>query len=279
MFCTQCGTQVDEGKNFCKNCGARVGRSDATVPSEPAEPAISAAVSQEAEVAAQQPSSHSLQHAPAASAIKEGKSNKAVLIAAGVAVIALAGAGVFFASGIFKAADVPSLPPPPPVQEPMAKAPADNAPLPSFEETKDLPPPGEGSSASGNPPLSPEPPPVAEVAKAAPPDSIRKATPAQEPLPPPVKSQTQRAGQDAGRSNRPTPASRGGASPGVYETLRSTTVYEDPSASAKVLASIPAGVRVNVVNSSGEWLEVHSKRGNPPGFIRRGDATFIESAN
>jgi hypothetical protein len=278
MFCTQCGTQVDEGKNFCKNCGARVGRSDATVPSEPAEPAISAAVSQEAEVAAQQPSSHSLQHAPAASAIKEGKSNKAVLITAGVAVIALAGAGIFFASGLFnKAGDVPSLPAPPPVQEPMAKAPADNAPLPSFEETKD-PALGEAPSAPANPPLSPEPP-AAEPARPTPADSVRKTAPAPDNLPPPAKSQAQRAGQDTGRNNRPAPASRGGASAGVYETVRSTTVYEDPSAAAKVLANIPAGVRVNVVNSSGEWLEVHSKRGNPPGFIRRGDATFIESAN
>jgi hypothetical protein len=81
------------------------------------------------------------------------------------------------------------------------------------------------------------------------------------------------------RQQPETPASRGGASPGVYETLRATTVYEGPSGSAKVLASIPPGIRVNVVSSNGEWLEVHSKRGNPPGFIRRNDAAFIERSN
>jgi uncharacterized protein YgiM (DUF1202 family) len=61
--------------------------------------------------------------------------------------------------------------------------------------------------------------------------------------------------------------------------MRTTTVYEDPSASSKVLASIPAGTRVTVVGSNGEWLEVHSRRGNPPGFIRRGDTTFVEKSN
>jgi len=30
------------------------------------------------------------------------------------------------------------------------------------------------------------------------------------------------------------------------------------------------------VGSVGEWLEVRSKHGNPPGFIRRDDAMFVE---
>jgi len=34
-----------------------------------------------------------------------------------------------------------------------------------------------------------------------------------------------------------------------------------------------------VVNSKGEWLEVHSRRGNPPGFIRRQDAKFLEKTD
>ncbi len=24
MFCTQCGNQIDTGKNFCRKCGAKV---------------------------------------------------------------------------------------------------------------------------------------------------------------------------------------------------------------------------------------------------------------
>jgi len=32
------------------------------------------------------------------------------------------------------------------------------------------------------------------------------------------------------------------------------------------------------VNAKGDWLEVHSRRGNPPGFIRREDAAFLEKS-
>jgi hypothetical protein len=46
-----------------------------------------------------------------------------------------------------------------------------------------------------------------------------------------------------------------------------------------VVANIPAGTRVDVVNSKGDWLEVHSRRGNPPGFIKRQDAKFLEKTD
>jgi hypothetical protein len=78
------------------------------------------------------------------------------------------------------------------------------------------------------------------------------------------------------RPSVPEVASRRTAGAGVYETLRSTNVFEEPSASSRIVANIPGGVRVNVVGSTGSWLEVRSKSGKPPGFIRRGDATFVE---
>lgn len=271
MFCTECGTQVDEGKNFCRNCGARLGRS---APSEAAD-APPAVAGEETAFARAQPTIPAAPHAASTAPIKEGKSNKVVLLAAGIAVIVLAGAGVFFAGGLFDSKPAPSLTLPP-VQEPMAKAPADVVPLPSFEASKE-PPPGETPSASVSPPFPAEPPVAAEAPKAAPAENTRKGMPA-DPVLGTTKSQGPRASQDPAKS-RPLPASRGGANPGTYETVRGTTVYEDPSASAKVLANIPAGVRVNVVGSTGDWLEVHSKRGNPPGFIRRGDATFVEAGN
>jgi hypothetical protein len=56
-------------------------------------------------------------------------------------------------------------------------------------------------------------------------------------------------------------------------------VYEDPSGSSRVLSQIGPGTRINVVRSNGEWLEVRSKQGNPPGFIRLDDAKFIGRAN
>jgi hypothetical protein len=80
----------------------------------------------------------------------------------------------------------------------------------------------------------------------------------------------------AARPSSPSAAPRRTAATGTYETLRDTSVFESPSGSAKVVASIPRGVRVNVVGSTGSWLEVRSKSGKPPGYIRRGDATFVE---
>jgi len=76
----------------------------------------------------------------------------------------------------------------------------------------------------------------------------------------------------------PTPARRA-AEPGIYETLRSTSVYEEPSSSARVLTQVERATRVTVVRSVGDWLEVRSKRDNPPGFIRADDAMFVGRAN
>jgi Bacterial SH3 domain len=82
--------------------------------------------------------------------------------------------------------------------------------------------------------------------------------------------------------NKAAPAPRtapSGAELGVYQTIRATSVYEQPSASSRVLSQINRGTRVNVVKSSGDWLEVRSKRNNPTGFIRRDDVTFVSKAN
>jgi hypothetical protein len=72
---------------------------------------------------------------------------------------------------------------------------------------------------------------------------------------------------------------RRAAEPGVYEALRATSVYEDPSASSRVLSQISKGTRVNVVRSVGDWLQVKSNRGNPPGFVRSDDAMFVSKGN
>jgi hypothetical protein len=94
------------------------------------------------------------------------------------------------------------------------------------------------------------------------------------------KSQSQREGQDGQSSGpsatKPTAAARRSAAAGTYQTTRSTTVFESASSSSQVVANIPGGTRLDVVNTKGEWLEVHSRRGNPPGFIRREDAALIE---
>jgi uncharacterized protein YgiM (DUF1202 family) len=88
--------------------------------------------------------------------------------------------------------------------------------------------------------------------------------------------------QSSPRSVEPLPpatSARRAAEPGVYETIRTTSVYEDPSASSRVVSQITKGTRVNVVRSVGNWLEVRSNRGNPPGFVRWDDAMFVNKAN
>jgi len=93
--------------------------------------------------------------------------------------------------------------------------------------------------------------------------------------------------QSGARSAEPLPAParpaplppRRGAEPGVYETLRATTVFEEPMGSSRVLTQIAKGTRITVVRSAGEWLEVRSKHGNPPGFIRIDDAMLVSRAN
>jgi hypothetical protein len=77
----------------------------------------------------------------------------------------------------------------------------------------------------------------------------------------------------------PQPVARRTAVAGVYETTRATSVYENPSSAARVISQIGSGTRINVVNSTGDWLEVRSKRGNPPGYVRSGDARVIARAN
>lgn len=62
--------------------------------------------------------------------------------------------------------------------------------------------------------------------------------------------------------------------PRLYETVRSTAVFEEPSASSRKVGTIPNGSRVRVVGSTGDWLEVRSKQGRPPGFIRTDDAVL-----
>jgi uncharacterized membrane-anchored protein YhcB (DUF1043 family) len=86
-----------------------------------------------------------------------------------------------------------------------------------------------------------------------------------------------RAPSPAPRAAAPLPVPAAGriAATGVYETTRSASVYESPSSAARVVTQIAKGTRINVVGSSGDWLEVRSKHGNPPGYVRSDDARLI----
>lgn len=94
----------------------------------------------------------------------------------------------------------------------------------------------------------------------------------------PVRSTASRAPVGAPPLAAPA-AARRGAEPGVYETTQATAVHESPSSSSRAISRIGAGTRINVVSSAGEWLEVRSKHGNPPGYVRSADARPIARAN
>jgi chromosome segregation ATPase len=62
---------------------------------------------------------------------------------------------------------------------------------------------------------------------------------------------------------------------GTFETVRATEVYRGPSENSPVIANIAPGMKLNVVNSRNGWLEIRSKHGRPPGFVREEAAVRI----
>jgi len=62
---------------------------------------------------------------------------------------------------------------------------------------------------------------------------------------------------------------------GTFETVRPTQVYSGPSENSVFIADIGRGMKLNVVDSSYGWLEIRSRHGRPPGFIRQDAAVSI----
>ncbi len=58
---------------------------------------------------------------------------------------------------------------------------------------------------------------------------------------------------------------------GPYRTLREIDLREKPSANARVVIRLPAGIKVNVIRSEGDWLRVESKMGGKPGYVEKRD--------
>lgn len=65
----------------------------------------------------------------------------------------------------------------------------------------------------------------------------------------------------------------------TYKVIRASQVYAAPSEISRSLGDIEPGTNVIVVNALDGWLEIHSKHGRPPGFIRREVAARITSQN
>jgi uncharacterized coiled-coil protein SlyX len=64
----------------------------------------------------------------------------------------------------------------------------------------------------------------------------------------------------------------------IYETSRTTAVYQEPSDFSRRVATIVEGTIVTVVGSTGEWLQIRSRRGNPPGFVHRRDVRLVRNS-
>jgi hypothetical protein len=59
---------------------------------------------------------------------------------------------------------------------------------------------------------------------------------------------------------------------GRYKILSATPVFSKPSEKSQTVASIATGMQVNVVGVHGAWLEIRSRHGRPPGFIKKSSA-------
>lgn len=64
---------------------------------------------------------------------------------------------------------------------------------------------------------------------------------------------------------------------GAFQTVRPTQVFSGPSENSALVANIGPGMRLNVVNSQNGWLEIRSKHGRPPGFVRQEAAVRVGS--
>jgi chromosome segregation ATPase len=63
---------------------------------------------------------------------------------------------------------------------------------------------------------------------------------------------------------------------GTYKITRSTQVYSEPSDTSRLIANINTGIKIIVVDSRNGWLEIRSKHGRPPGFVRQTAAVRID---
>jgi hypothetical protein len=100
------------------------------------------------------------------------------------------------------------------------------------------------------------------------------------PVPPPVVAiPTSRAAAiEVDKKKVFKPAPRTKPSPqvvGLFEVTRSASVYRAPSEISQAVARVEPGMKVTVVGSRDGWLEIRSKYGRPPGFVRQ-EAVRIE---
>jgi hypothetical protein len=65
---------------------------------------------------------------------------------------------------------------------------------------------------------------------------------------------------------------------GTYEITQASHVYTAPNELAQSMGDIEPGTKVSVVSGKNGWLEIHSKHGRPPGYIRK-ESARLAAAN
>jgi uncharacterized protein YraI len=68
-----------------------------------------------------------------------------------------------------------------------------------------------------------------------------------------------------------TPKGSPTAVAGPYRTLREAELRDGPGLNYRVVARLPADIKVNVTRAEGDWLRVESKHGAKPGYIEKRD--------
>jgi hypothetical protein len=126
--------------------------------------------------------------------------------------------------------------------------------------TDNAPSPATPLSTVNTPPIVNEPPPAPTATS--------------------TKETAQRASKEASQAPGPTQlAKQPPRGNGTYEITQPSRVYAAPSELSQLIGEIEPGVKVNVVNTRDGWLEIHSKHGRPPGFIRREVAARVTERN
>jgi len=265
MVCSRCGAQVAPVDNFCRNCGVRLSQSagitaaDASSRTEREQPINTAASSSRAKSI---PSG--ARRDAALPPAHERKGTHSTTIFFGLVFLIAIAAGVYFGTDLLRE---PGKPRQFGADAPGAGEPVDNSATP-FAQSPEPSPSAPLESSEQHPNVVSRPRPNTEASEPSP----RKA---------PLQIDEQQSKGTARSAKVPAsaPTSRRASGAGAYETRDSTPLFELPSSASRVVANIPAGTRVEVVSSKGDWLEVHSRRGNPPGFIRRQDAKFLEKTD
>ena len=269
MVCDRCGAQVAPVDNFCRNCGVRFSQSagitaaDASSRTEREQPINTAASSSRAKSV---PSGARRDAALPPAHERKGTHSTTIFFGL-VLLIAIAAAGVYFGTDLLREPGKPDRPFG--ADAPGAGEPVDSSPTPFAQSQRP-------AVAVGSP----------RVVRA----TARMWFRGRGPIPKhpsllPVKRRSKPTSNNLRvprvRPRFPLQRRHPGALP---ELERMKPETRRLCLNRRLLLHgwwriFPRGTRVEVVSSKGDWLEVHSRRGNPPGFIRRQDAKFLEKTD